>query len=134
GQDRDAEGMRLHHLLDDGLADLIDDDHADAEPEPESEQLAVGDVHAAGSIRSTASVQRSQRVGWSLCVPTSGRTCQQRSHFSPSASATTTPTPATSGRVNAPAGAAPSAKVTPEVMAISSRSMPSISALRSGER
>ncbi len=48
----------------------------------------------------TAASQRAQTPGW-LWVPTSGKTFQHRSHFSPSALAKTTATPTVSGIRNA---------------------------------
>ena len=51
------------------------------------------------------SAQRRQRSSWPGTWPTSGKTRQQRSQRVPIAGDTTTPIPATSGKVNAPAGA-----------------------------
>ena len=56
-------------------------------------------------ILQTASSQRPQTPSW-LWVPTSGRTFQQRAHFSPVAKANDTATPAVSGIRKASAGAA----------------------------
>ncbi|TMV07671.1 adenylate/guanylate cyclase domain-containing protein [Ruegeria sediminis] len=69
-----------------------------------------------------ASLQRPQTPAWAW-RPTSGRIFQHRWHFSPSAISKTTPTPSTSGRRNASAGAGSPVTVKPEVMHISSMSI-----------
>src|SRR5262249_3610872 len=135
-QNGNPEGMRLHHRENDGLGDLIGDDDSDQDAEAEAEQLPIqdGEVETAHGAASTTSAQRRQSVGCALLSPTSGSTCQQRSHFSPSARLTTTEMPPTSGKAKAPAGATSAASAIPEVMAISRRSTPSSSARRSGVR
>src|SRR6185369_13558111 len=74
---------------------------------------------------STASLQRTQSDGWVLSLPTSGRTRQQRSHFSPSAARKATATPGTSGSAKCSGSCLPKGcRWRPQVMQISSRSRP----------
>ena len=81
------------------FGDLVQ--HQDGQRQQGAGQLA----HRAQAARAvaTASVQRRHRCSGDAA--TSGRTCQQRTHFSPSASPGTTATPGTSSSVKAPAGA-----------------------------
>src|SRR5947199_5026959 len=107
------------------LGDLVEDEGG----HDQRHGLAVERPHASAS---TAPSQRRQISGWLADLPTSSSTCQQRAHFSPLASAGTTATPVTSGRVKAPAGASPATRSPSEVMQISARSRPFIAARYSG--
>src|SRR4029079_6750865 len=106
-------GARLEEIVEQQmLGHLVSDQSRDEE----RHGLAIDRSHARFS---TAPSQRWQMSGCLADVPTSSSTCQQRAHFSPLASAGTTATPATSGRLKAPAGASPFTRSPPDVMQIS---------------
>src|SRR5690606_11669500 len=131
------EGQHLHdaalgkaeEIEDPELADLVGDDNSRGDYEAAGEKPPVSQ-HSLCSPRpaqptvATTSAQRWQRSGLSR-VPTSGRVCQQRAHFSPSATAVTTPIPAASSSRKASDGAAPTTISAAEVMKVSARSTPS---------
>src|SRR6185437_8247258 len=98
------------------FAELIGECHekGGAETEPHAH-------FPAGASASTAAAQRRQRSSCCGTVPTSGRTRQQRWHFSPGARLTRTPTPGTSGRVKLPAGGGAAWIAAAEVMQSSAR-------------
>src|SRR5690606_2440561 len=73
---------------------------------------------ASYATSATASAQRVQRSALSS-LPTSGSTCQQRAHFSPSATLVTTPIPATSSSLNAVWGDSPSTIRAADVIKVS---------------
>src|SRR5690606_30033427 len=105
------------------LAELIAQQDDGRDSDARSGQSAAG--HAAAT---TASLQRRQSLSWECS--TSGRTCQQRSHFTPPAGCGTTATFFTSSMRKASAGPSPSRRVMPDVMQISAKSI-SASAARS---
>src|SRR5690606_26756584 len=80
----------------------------------------------------TASAQRAQVSGASAVLPTSGSTCQRRSHCAPSARAATTATPWTSARRKALSGAGASLTVMSEVMQTSAKSTAATASRSSG--
>src|SRR6185437_2116371 len=114
-----------------GLARLIggNDGERDREPEPHANCLAS---YLAPARVSTASVQRSQRSACASCAPTSGNTRQQRSHLSPGADRTRTPTPGTSPSEKTSAGTSPSLSAAAEVMQSSGKSIPASGVPQSG--
>src|SRR5690606_29854624 len=90
---RDLYDSRWVHdpLQDDPLAGLIQQHDQQGKKKNSLHPQAV-----AAPRRLTASAQRPQVFGTSALLPTSGKTRQQRSHFSPGARRMTTATPGTS--------------------------------------
>ena len=124
--DRLAAALR-EEAEDPGLARLVGGDHEGGDDQTEQHAYCPAPAKSA-----TASVQRWQRSAWASSAPTSGKTRQHRSHFSPGASATLTPTPGTSPSVNASGGTAPSLSAAAEVMQSSGKSIPASGAAHSG--
>src|SRR5689334_20021058 len=84
---------------------------------PAGSTLTPSAFHSRRAIAS-----RGETSGYSLSSPTVGKIFHDRAHLVPTACSTTTATPLTSGRVNAPAGGSSLLTIAFEVMQTSARS------------
>ncbi len=102
---------RREMIEDPGLAHPVDQPRNEDQRHADDAGLRAPDVPAP-HYADLVGAHRRRRSGCRdpappCTVPTSGSTCQQRSHFSPSASSLTTPMPSTSSSMKAPSGGAP---------------------------